>query len=223
MKPRKLTVSVCIPTIPGRGRLLQRALASVHAQRRQPEAVLIERDSARRGAAWARNRLLERVETDAVAWIDDDDEMGENHLSACMRVLELEDADLVYPVPRMIGGPDPTAVTWQGMFPVSPWGKRWCPEFAQHLRTLGSFIPMTHLVLADAVRRAGGFPEGRWIEAEARRGDGVRMQGRRYQGEDERYLIALLDAGARFTHLDQKTWFWYVNPQSTAGRGLPTP
>jgi glycosyltransferase involved in cell wall biosynthesis len=219
----RLTVSVCIPTIPGREAMLRRALASVHDQRRQPDALLIERDADRRGAAWARNRLLQRAETDVLAWLDDDDRLAENHLIACMRVLENDrSADLVYPRPRMVGGPDPTAVTHQGVFPVSPWGLRWCGESAFHLRTYGSFIPMTHLVRTGKAREAGGFPEGRWIESPVRRPDGSQVLAPRYQGEDERYLIALLDAGATFEHLDAPTWYWTVNPASTAGRGTAT-
>lgn len=204
----RLTVAVAIPTIPGREELLQRALTSVKAQRRKPDQLLIERDSERTGAWATRNRLLARVETDVVAWLDDDDTLRPHHLMACMRVLEQSAwrPDLVYPVPRMIGGKDPTAVTYQGQFPVSPWGLRWSPEFAGHLRHVGSFIPMTHLVRTDYVRRIEGFRPGYTVD------------GGRYRGEDEDYLIRLLDAGAIFEHLDAVTWNWHVHRAHTAGR-----
>lgn len=214
-KPRRkpLTVSVCIPTIPGREHLLRRAIASVHAQTRQPDRILVQRDEHRLGAADARNRLLERVDTDLISWLDDDDFLKPHHLRACMRVLEDSPAvDLVYPRPVMLKGDDPTAVTHQGVFPVSPWGLRWCPEFEDHIRELGSFIPMTHLVRTAAAKAAGGFPEGRTVH-------GGRIPVR-FQGEDERYLLAMLDNGAQFEHLDAKTWVWFKNPQSTAGRGV---
>jgi len=204
---RRLTVTVCIPTIPGRERYLLRAKQSVADQTRPPDHVLVGLDRDRAGAATTRNRLLESVNTDVIAWLDDDDWFGPHHLSACMRVLENGKADLVYPVPLMEGGHDRTATTYQGVFPTSPWGLRWQPELEQHIRDHGSFIPMTHLVRTEAVRRAGGFPEG-----------GVLASGR-YQGEDERYLIAMLDTGAVFEHLDRRTWHWWVNPKSTAGRG----
>jgi glycosyltransferase involved in cell wall biosynthesis len=207
-RPR-LTVAVCIPTIPGREAALRRAVASVHAQTRAADRILIQRDDARRGAAASRNRLLERVDTDVIAWLDDDDWLAPNHLRACMRVLEEHpETGLVYPRPRMVGGADPTATRYQGRFPVSPWGLRWQPELENHLRTQGSFIPMTHLVRTDAARRAGGFPEGRVLETG------------RYQGEDERYLIELLDHGTVFEHLDAKTWFWNAWGGRTAGRGV---
>jgi glycosyltransferase involved in cell wall biosynthesis len=208
---QRLTVAVVIPTIPGREALLERARLSVHTQRRKPDQIVVERDSERTGAWAARNRALARVTTDVIAWLDDDDTLQPNHLMACMRVLEQSPwrPDLVYPRPRMVGGTDPTAVTHQGRFPVSPWGLRWTEEFAAHLRAHGSFIPMTHLVRTDLVRKIGGFRPGYDV-------------GSRYRGEDEDYLIRLMDeAGAIFEHLDAKTWNWNANPNrhSTAGRG----
>lgn len=210
----RLTVAVAIPTIPGREELLSRALASVHAQTRKADQLLVERDSERTGAWASRNRLLARVTTDVIAWLDDDDTLGPHHLKACMRVLEQSPfkPDLVYPRPRMIGGADPTAVTHQGVFPTSPWGLRFTPEHAAHIRQLGSFVPMTHLVRTEVVRRAGGFRPGYAVES----GFG----GQRYRGEDEDYLVRLLDEGAAFEHLDRVTWNWHVHRGSTAGRGV---
>jgi glycosyltransferase involved in cell wall biosynthesis len=204
---RRLTVTVCIPTILGREQLLMRARTSVAEQTRAPDSVMVRLDKDRSGAAVTRNRLLEHVTTDVIAWLDDDDRLAPRHIAACMRVLENTDADLVYPAPYFEGMRDPTAVTYQGVFPTSPWGLRWQPELEQHIRDHGSFIPITHLVRTGAVRAAGGFPDGRVLP------DG------RYQGEDERYLLSLLDHGARFEHLDRRTWFWSPNPESTAGRG----
>lgn len=207
---RRLTVAVCIPTIPGRESMLMRAELSVMTQRRQPDQFLVELDADRTGAAATRNRLLSRVTSDVIAWLDDDDELKPNHLAACMRVLERDrSVDLVYPRPVMVGGTDPTAVTHQGVFPRSPWGLRFTPEHAAHIRHVGSFIPMTHLVRTDKVRAIGGFPDGRTLPSG------------RYQGEDERYLISLLDDGAAFHHFDGPTWYWHVNPRSTAGKGVP--
>jgi glycosyltransferase involved in cell wall biosynthesis len=206
---RRLTVAVCVPTIPGREEDLMRATISVMQQTRQPDQFIIEVDDDRTGAAATRNRLLANVTTDVIAWLDDDDLLAPSHLRACMRVLEQSPfhPDLVYPRPKMINGRDPTAVTHQGVFPTSPWGLRFTEEFAAHIRQVGSFIPITHLVRTEAVRKIGGFPEGETLP------DG------RYRGEDEAYLIKLLDDGATFEHLDRSTWFWRTNPASTAGRG----
>jgi len=210
---KRLTVAVVIPTIPGREAMLERALASVREQRRRPDQVVVERDSLRTGADQARNRALERVTADVVAWLDDDDELKPNHLMACMRVMEQsrEQPDLVYPSPVVRGGEDPTAVSVQGQW-VLPWGVRFGPEQEAHLRRFGSFIPMTHLVRTERVRSIGGFRPGQEVMTE-----GV---GRRYRGEDEDYLVRLLDDGATFEHLPARTWIWNVHRGNTAGRGL---
>lgn len=206
---RHLTVTVCIPTIPGREEDLMRAQLSVMQQTRQPDKVIVYTDTERRGAAHARNALLEQVDTDVIAWLDDDDYLRENHIKACMRAIENTFAvDLVFPIPIFVGHRDPTAVTHHGVFPTSPWGLRFTQEHAAHIREVGSFIPMTHLVRTETVRKVGGFPPGRFNE------DG------RYQGEDELYLIKMLEAGAQFHHLAEKTWYWKKNLKSTAGKGV---
>lgn len=202
-----LSVAVVVPTIPGREPLLARAVASVERQFRRPDQLVVELDSARTGAAATRNRALAKVSADVVAFLDDDDELRRNHVSALMHVLEREpDVDLVYPRPVMVGGQDPTAVTVGGRW-CKPWGVEFRAEQEAHLRTKGSFIPMTFAVRMDKVRAASGFPEG-----------GTLPDGR-YQGEDERFLVALLDAGARFRHLDAPTWNWFVHGAHTAGKG----
>lgn len=206
----RLTVAVCIPTIEGREDLRMRAEISVMQQERQPDQLIVCTDHERTGAAATRNRMIEEVETDVIAWLDDDDWLKSDHLKVCMRVLEQSPfrPALVYPRPIMVGGRDPVAVTHQGVFPTSPWGLRFTPEFASHIRQVGSFIPMTHLVRTKVVREVGGFPEGRTLA------DG------RYQGEDERYLIEILNRGYGFEHVDRKTWYWFVNAKSTAGKGV---
>lgn len=204
----RLSVAVVIATIPERRRQLAEAVASVTAQHRLPDELIIEADPERTGAAATRNRALAKVTADLVAWLDDDDLLLRNHVGALARVLEREpDVDLVYPRPRMLGGQDPTSVTVGGVW-TKPWGVPFGREQEQHLRHRGSFIPITHMVRTEAVRRAGGFPEGRTLP------DG------RYSGEDEQYLIALLDAGARFRHLDVETWQWRVWNGHTAGKGV---
>ncbi len=204
----RLSVAVVVATIPGRERLLAEALASVAVQHRAPDQVVVEPDPDRTGAAATRNRALARVDCDLVAWLDDDDLLLRNHVGALARVLEAErDVGLVYPVPRVVGGREPTAVTVGGAW-RKPWGVRFGPEQARHLREFGSFIPITHMVRTELVRAAGGFPEG------------VTLPDGRYRGEDEGLLIGLLDVGARFRHLEATTWVWRVHRGHTAGRGV---
>lgn len=211
-------VTVCIPTVYGREHLLDRAIASAQAQTWPAARILIQRDVDRDGAAATRNHLAARADTEWIAWLDDDDWLKPGHLEACSRSVQQDPgADLLYTVPVMEplavrdGHPVrpvcPASTTYQGVFPREPWGIRWCPELEAHLRRDGSFIPITHMVRTDSVVKAGGFPPGEVLP------------GGRYRGEDEGYLIALLDHGAVFRHVDRTTWHWYVNPRSTAGKG----
>lgn len=210
VKKQRLTVAVVVPTIPGREKYLNRALESIKQQDWFPDQIVVEMDPERTGAWATRNRALERVTTDAVAWLDDDDWLKPEHLKVCMRELAGPMGySLVYPRPIMVGGTDPTATTHQGRFPVSPWGLRFTAESEQHIRTRGSFIPMTHVVMTEAVREVGGFSSGYMVNTDGRN---------RYRGEDEDYLIKLLDAGYAFGHVDRKTWYWQVHSEHTAGR-----
>jgi len=197
----ELTVSVVIPTIPGRETMLARAMESVRAQQRRPDDLIIQHDYSLEGVATTRNRALEAVETDLVAWLDDDDELLPNHLLRLVRVLEnYPHFDLVYPIPEIPVGRDPTAVSVGGRW-IKPWGVPFGLEQEVHLRVQGNFIPITHVVRTSKVRQVGGFPqpgEVRWIE-------------------DWGYLVKLLDAGARFHHLPAVTWRWHIHDQHTGG------
>jgi glycosyltransferase involved in cell wall biosynthesis len=201
-----LTVAVVIPTIPGREDRLGRAIESVMDQTRHPDQIIVQEDTQHLGAAVTRNRGLERVECDLVAWLDDDDLLLPNHIERLARVLERSARiDLVYPIPRVEGGRDPTAVAVDGNW-VKPWRVPFGPEQETHLREQGSFIPITHMVRTEKVRDIGGFPlpgTTRWIE-------------------DWGYLVNLLDAGATFYHLPVTTWRWQIHDQMTGG-GSQTP
>jgi GT2 family glycosyltransferase len=198
-------VTVVIATIPPRGKLLRRALASVAAQFELPAAIIVEYDHERAGAAAVRNRALAKVTTEWVAWLDDDDQLLPNHLAALMTAARAQPAaDLLYPIPKLVGGRDPTAVSVNGRWQL-PWGVPFGPEQREHLLTRGSFIPITHVVRTELVRKAGGFPPTRVL------GSG------RVQGEDEQYLIALLENWATFVHVEQITWLWNVHADNTGG------
>jgi glycosyltransferase involved in cell wall biosynthesis len=75
-------ITVVIPSIPSRAKMLDRALASVKAQTLRPERVVVEFDDDRLGAAATRQRGLEKVTTPWVAFLDDDDEFLPGHLYA---------------------------------------------------------------------------------------------------------------------------------------------
>lgn len=202
-----LTVTVVIPTIPGRESMLERALASVHDQTRAPDQIIVETDEHRTGAAETRNRALERVTSDIVMWLDDDDYLLPNHVERLARVLEkAPEIGLVYPIPRIPEGRDPTATSVMGQW-MLPWGIPFGPEQATHLREQGSFIPITHAVRTGLVRAAGGFPipgTPEWPRPNV---------------EDWGYLIRLLDHEVQFFHLPVTTWVWSIHTDTSVHTG----
>lgn len=202
-----LTTAVVIATIPGREEMLERALDSVMDQTRAPDQILVEHDSCRTGAAATRNRALEAVTADVTFFLDDDDLFLDSHVERLTRVLErVPDIDLVYPIPHIPEGRDPTAVSVNGVWQL-PWRVPFGPEQEQHLREQGSFIPITHAVRTAKVREVGGFPIPGTPEWP------------RENVEDWGYLIRLLDAGARFFHLPVKTWQWTIHSDSSLHTG----
>lgn len=206
-------MTVLVPTIPGRDELLARAMASVRAQTRPADAVLLECDTGRTGAGPTRNRLLARVSTEWTAFLDDDDEFYPHHLRVCLDHAAATGADLVYPWFDMIGwtpvtesanAADPLATSVGGAW-VSPFGVPFGAEQEAHLRTAGNFIPITVLVRTEALRSVGGFPTPgtpEWPDA-AR--------------EDWGGWLRLLDAGATFSHVQCRTWRWNHHDGHTGG------
>lgn len=182
-------ITVVIPTIAPRVGLLERAVRSVAAQTLKPARVLVVEDKTRAGAAATRNRALERVDTEWVAFLDDDDEWFPDHLKLCARYAYLSGADVVYPGYECAGGDDP----------VNCFG---IPFDASLLRRR-NFVPVTVLARTEHVKRAGGF-QPRPDE----HGDPC---------EDWGLWLSMVDAGSKFGHLPQKTWRWHLG-DTTKGR-----
>lgn len=185
-----MSVTVVIPTIPGREAELKRALASVEAQTRRPDAVLVGVDFERHGAAATRNNLLQQVATEWVAFLDDDDELYPTHLKLCLRRGAMSGVDVVYPGYDTIGED-----------PVNCFRMPFSPD----LLRIHNFIPVTAVARTEKVRAVGGF-----VEHPDENGDPC---------EDWGLWLRLLDAGAKFSHLPVKTWLWRVDG-GTRGRGL---
>ena len=198
-------VTVVIATIPPRAKMLRQALVSVAMQSVPPTAIIVEYDHDRVGPATVRNRALAKVTTEWIAWLDDDDQLLSNHLAILEQAaLQHPNAAVIYPTPRLIGGRDPTAVSVNGRWQL-PWCIHFGPEQRAHLINEGNFIPMTHVVRTTAIRKIGGFPKARKLD------DG------RAQGEDERYLIAMLENNEQFVHVNEITWVWNVHGGNTGG------
>lgn len=93
----KSGITVAIPAIPPRvGGLLDRALASVEAQSLQPDEVAVVLDVRREGAAAVRQRALRSVDTEWVAYLDDDDTWYPHHLETLYNLAKEYDANYVW-------------------------------------------------------------------------------------------------------------------------------
>lgn len=202
-------VTVVIPTIEGRSELLARALASVHRQATPPGDFVVQYDRERHGAHWARNEALERVKTEWVAWLDDDDELLPNHIRVLVRGANKSRADMVFSYAEFVGGRDPLAVVRAGGISAEPIGIPWNRESEYSLREYGNFIPITYMVKTDAVRAVGGFPAPYTFDAKNSR-----------DCEDYGLLLKLLDAGYKFHHVcGVRTWVYNFHDSNTGGRG----
>lgn len=133
-------ITVVTPTIPDREGLLQECIASVAAAGLQH---LIASDPQRLGPAAIRNRLLQRVTTPWVVFLDDDDLLYPQY----QRIVEkkFKDADVVYTAWDLTGSEEPAP-----------------RPFDADLLRRGNYIPVTACVRTEAARAVGGFPED-WI------------------------------------------------------------
>lgn len=133
-----MNVTVITPSLPGREELLKECAASVQAQ-----TVMVKHrvqvDTAQQGPQLTRNALAEKVTTEWLLPLDDDDLLDPN----CVETLlaHSEGADIIYPFCRMQGRTD------------------WCPNRLFHPKRLFrmSFIPVTALIKTDLFRMLNGY------------------------------------------------------------------
>jgi hypothetical protein len=133
-------ITVCIAAHPARlgNGLLSRALNSVMAQTKQPDALVVVNDLERKGAGRTRQRLLDLVKTEWIAWLDSDDEWMPEHLEKLHRVAVETDSVYVY--------------SWfHGYDPLGHFGLPFNPCTPHH-------TTMVSLVRTDIAREVG-FPE----------------------------------------------------------------
>lgn len=194
-------VTVAIPSIPPRHEKLQVAIASVLIQTHPACAISVAIDTDGNGAWDTRNRALNAVQTEWVAFLDDDDVLKPQHLERLIAHANETNADLVYPWFDIQGNPDP--LHREGL-----------PFDAEVLRN-ANYIPVTYLVRTELAKSVGGFPE-----------PGTKEWPHEYC-EDWGFLLKLLDAGAKFEHLNERTWLWvhhgWGTPDSPGNTsGLPS-
>lgn len=117
-------ITVAIPAHPSRVRsgLLLRAIGSVDSQTLLPDALSVAVDHARAGAAHTRQRALEGVLTNWVAFLDSDDEMLPVHLERLITCAHETGADYVFS----------WFVRAQGGDPLGHFGKPFDPAHPHH-------------------------------------------------------------------------------------------
>lgn len=206
------SLGVAIPSIPPRSNQLLRAIQSVMAQTHQVDGLSISLDLRKEGAAPTRNRAAQQLNTEWLAFLDDDDELYQNHIEALLRAAEESDADLVYPWfdlkvnGRVNNNSDPLAVPDDTGRLVNPFGQPFTPQLRDYLVTRANFIPVTYIVKRELFLDVGGFPVPggpEWDHTEC---------------EDWGFLIKLARAGANIQHLAQRTWVWHHWGHNTSGR-----
>lgn len=170
--------------------IFNRAMESVAWQVRPVDAISIAVDTEHDGAAVTRNRALAGVTTRWSAFLDSDDQWRPNHIGSLLAHAEETGADLVYPWFTVPEGWDPFP-QFEGQ------------EFSARALETQNYIPVTVLVRTELIRSTGGFlPKG----------------PKENPCEDWGAWNALVAAGAKIVHLNQRTWYWHWG-DNTSGRG----
>ena len=190
-----MSISVCIPTIPGRDIMLARAKRSAEKQKNTDLEILVGVDGDGRGPAVVRNTLVAQAKSEWIAFLDDDDYFLPQHLSTLSALQEQTDADVLWPWFRVDGGTDP--------FPQNR-GRQWD-------RTDPHIFPITTLVRRAAFLDVGGFDEETASQPDPN------DPSRTVAGEDWRLWLALSAAGAKFAHTPDVTWVWRHHGFNTSG------
>lgn len=184
-------VTAVIPAIPPRVQThLHRALDSVLQQERPVEALSVRIDHERAGAARNRSRAASGVNTQWMAFLDDDDEWNTDHVRLLLEHAEATGADLVYPWFTVPEGWD-------------PWPHREGQPFDPEALRQYNYIPITVLVRSELVWEVGGFhPKG----------------PEENPCDDWGTWERMIEAGAAFSHLPRRTWIWHWHGNNTSGR-----
>jgi glycosyltransferase involved in cell wall biosynthesis len=200
--------SVIIPTIRGREKLLDRALSSVKAQDFTDFEVLVEMDDRGDGPAVVRNRAANRATGDFLALLDDDDEFKPGHLTKCIRHAEETGADIVYPWFDLMRGKVLRNDTKVLLQQDGNGGKVDAFEkpFSVNALRKNNYIPVTTVIRTDKFLEVGGFPTpgtDAWPHKDC---------------EDWGLWLRMVEDGATFSHLPERTWTWWWHGRNTSGR-----
>lgn len=193
-------ITVVIPTIPPRARLLARAVQSAASQSLPAAALSVAVDSQHAGAAHTRQRALDAVRTGWTAFLDDDDEFMSQHLERLYAHAKETNADYVYSWFTVISRTG-DVLTYDPVFPAGHFIDPFDP--ADPIQTT-----ITVLVKTDLAQTVGF-----WKPDDDREIDGQRW------GEDYTFTLDCLRLGAKISHLVERTWYWHHDSNNTSGRG----
>lgn len=183
-------ITVVIPSLRSRFPLLQqRALPSVLKQTVPARAIVTVVDTERAGAWDTRNRGMDCVTTDWMAFLDDDDDLLPHHLETLLELVHENQADVAWGWFEVVGSVDP--------FP-SHRGRAFNAD-DPHV------FPITTLVRTELVRdsRARFMPDTERTGA--------------WDVQDLPFWRTLWDAGATFSCTSRITWRWWHHSSNTSG------
>lgn len=192
-------VSAVIPTIPPRRSMYYRALRSIQAQEVAPEFICVASDQDRKGSAATRNEALSQVSTPWAAFLDDDDEWLPNHLEVLWGMQTGHPEFDVYYTGCEVVLADGTYLPHENH--MSEWG-RFGEEFSAEVLQQRSCLPVTSMVRTDLAKQAQFGPP----------------VGLDTPYDDWGFYLRLLDLGARFLHIPERTWLWHHHGANTSGQ-----
>jgi glycosyltransferase involved in cell wall biosynthesis len=200
---KKLDITVCIPAHVARveNGMLDRAVRSVKNQLLPAADISIAIDEHGDGAAVTRQRALDAVKTEWVAFLDSDDWFYPEHLRVLAAGARIFKADYIYSY-YMVHFPD--GRPWPANDPLGHFGKQFDP-LHPHQTTI------TTLVRTDLAKSVGFFDPPEGAEIGGHRG-----------GEDWFFTVGCAQAGAKIVHVPRRTWAWVhhgANSSGIPGRG----
>jgi hypothetical protein len=195
---KKLDITVAIPAHPARVEkgMLDRAVQSVEQQLLPAADISIAIDENGDGAAVTRQRALDAVKTEWVAFLDSDDWFYPEHLKVLAAGARIFNASYVFSY-YMVHFPD--GKPWPANDPLGHFGKQFNPA-KPHQTTI------TTLVRTELAKKIGfqDPPEG--AEIGGHRG-----------GEDWFFTVGCAQAGAKMVHVPRRTWAWVHHGANSSG------
>lgn len=193
-------IAVCIPSIPVRRELLARAICSVGAQTRLPNAIHVASDIHREGAPKTRQRALDAVDCKVSPWVaflDDDDEMLPWHLDSLLEFAIDGGYDYVYSWYFVVVGD--TVYDHDPVFPPTHFSSPWDPANPRQ-------TTVTTLVRTELAQEVG-FDTPDLRDEKTRRIN---------TNEDWRFTLECNRLG-KIGHLVDRTWYWHHDSKNTSG------